>query len=275
MLNSDILPKFLTPLKGRVPAQDLPDQLISMGRYWVSAAQVQALMGGTPNATRHAVSTLQRQNLLFSPAKGFYVMIPPEYREWKSVPGDWFIDPMMKYLNRDYYVGFLTAAAFHGASHQAPQTFQVVTAKPIANRDRGRARLRFLASRHVSDMATEDRSSKTGSFRLAARETTLVDLVWRQKLGGGLSNVATVLSEIGELDGDLLARLAPLRGRATVRRLGWLLERYRQDVDLHWLRVVAKPEDGTPALLTPGAPRLGSVDRDWSLLINSPVEPDL
>ncbi|MGH7862578.1 MAG: type IV toxin-antitoxin system AbiEi family antitoxin, partial [Candidatus Dormibacteraceae bacterium] len=106
------------------------------------------------------------------------------------------------------------------------------------------------------------------------RETTIVDLAWRPGLGGGISNVATVLKEIGDLDTELLARIAPTRKRATVRRLGWLIERFRPDLDTHWLRVVARSEEGEPALLVPGR-RRGALDRRWGLRINVSVGPDV
>jgi predicted transcriptional regulator of viral defense system len=211
---------------------------------------------------------------LFSPARGFYVVVPPEYRSWRVLPAEWFIDAMMKHLGRDYYVGFLNAAALHGASHQAPQTFRVVTTRPLSDRDIERVRLRFTASEHVADMPTERRSVHTGYMTVASPETTVVDLAWRSNLGGGISNVATIIKEIGRLDTELLARIAPLRNRPTVRRIGWLIERFRPDLDPHWLRVVARPEEGEPALLVPGRKR-GELDRGWGLRINATVEPDV
>lgn len=260
---------------GRIPPSELPEALISEGRYWATTRELTVLTGSTPSSTRQAIARLRLQGRLFSPARGFYVMVPPEYRDWGAVPGEWFIDAMMKHLNRDYYVSFLTAAAMHGASHQAPQTFQVMTARYLPHRDVGRVLLRFTTSDHVSDMAVEQRATRTGYFTLATRETTVVDLVWHSRAGGGISNVATVLKEIGELDGDRLARLAPPRGRATVRRLGWLLARFRPDVDSHWLQVVARPRDGEPVLLSPSAPKRGPVDKGWAVVVNSAVEPDV
>lgn len=200
-------------------------------------------------------------------------MVPPEYRSWGVVPADWFIDAMMRHLRRSYYVGFLSAAAMHGAAHQAPQTFRVVVSKPLTDRDIRRVRLRFSVSTHVDDMQTEQRAVHTGYVAVATRETAVVDLVWRPRLGGGISNVATVLKGIGELDGDTLARLSLLHGRHTARRLGWLLDRFRPDVDTHWLRVVARSEEGEPTLLVPGAKR-GRLDRTWGIRVNTSVEPD-
>lgn len=259
----------------RIPPSELPETLIAEGRYWATAGELTALMGNTPSAMRQAIARLRHQRRLFSPARGLYVMVPPEYRSLGAVPGEWFIDAMMNHLKRSYYVSFLTAAAMHGAAHQAPQTFQVITAKYLSDRDLGRVLLRFTTSDRVRDMAVDQRTTRTGYFTLATRETTVVDLVWRYRDGGGISNVATVIKEIGELDGDRLARLAPVRDRATARRLGWLLEQYRPDVDPHWLHVVAMPGAGEPVLLSPSAPRRGRIDKRWGVLVNTVVEPDV
>lgn len=268
-----VLGEMSATLRGIRPP-GLPDALIARGRYWATTAELAELTRQSGAVLHTSLARLARAGRLFSPARGLYVMVPAEYRSWGVVPGDWFVDAMMRHLGREYYVGFLSAAAIHGAAHQAPQTFQVVTSKPLADRDIERVRLRFTTSRLVSEMSTERLTVHTGYLTVATRETTAVDLVWRYRLGGGVSNVASVLAELGELDGEALARLAPLRGRATARRLGWLLERLRPDVDTHWLRVVARPEEGEPVLLTPGR-RRGRLDRSWGLRINADVEPDL
>ena len=258
-----------------VPPSQLPEALVAAGRYWVTTSEFERLTGSSRSSARQAAARLIKQGRLISPARGLYVVVPPEYRTWRSVPPEWFIDPMMAHLDRTYYVGLLTSAAMHGAAHQAPQTFQVLTSKPLADRDLGRAHLRFITNEHLSDMTTERRTTQTGMFTIASRDTTAVDLVWRLREAGGISNVATVLIEIGELDGDRLARLSPHRNRATSRRLGWLLERFRDDVDPHWLQVVAEPAEGEPVKLSPYAPKRGHIDRRWGVLVNTSVEPDV
>ncbi|MCK4361174.1 MAG: hypothetical protein KAV70_05475, partial [Bacteroidales bacterium] len=37
---------------------------------------------------------------------------------------------LMQYMERKYYVSLLSAAVFHGGSHQQPQDFYVTIAKP-------------------------------------------------------------------------------------------------------------------------------------------------
>ena len=257
-----------------VPPSAAGDALLAQGRYWATTPELEVLTGQRGATLRFSLSRLIRQGELFSPARGLYVVVPPQYRSWRVVPADWFIDPLMRHLNRAYYVGFLSAAALHGAAHQSPQTFRVVTDQRLQDRDIERLQLRFTHAEHTGNMPTEKRTVETGSMTVATRETAVVDIVWRPALAGGISNVATVLQEIGELDGEVLARIAPLRNQATARRVGWLLERFRPEVDTHWLRVVARPQEGQPALLVPGR-RIGSVDKDWGLRINASVESDV
>lgn len=109
---------------------------------------------------------------------------------------------------------------------------------------------------------------------MSTREATLADLLWQPKLGGGISNVATIAKEIGAVDGETAARAAQVRGQVVARRLGWLLERFRSDVDTRWLRAVARPGEGSPSLLVPGRER-GQLDRDWWVRLNASVEPDV
>lgn len=64
----------------------------------------------------------------------------------------------------------------------------------------------------------------------------MVDLVGHYRRAGGYGNVATILKEIGQLNGSALARIASPRGRTLVRRTGWLLDRYGQVDNLGALR---------------------------------------
>jgi predicted transcriptional regulator of viral defense system len=212
---------------------------------------------------------------MFSPARGLYVVVPPEYRSWRVLPGELFIDAMMLALEREYYVSLLTAAAMHGASHQAPQLFQVMVDRHVADRDIERVKLRFYANEYLDQMAVEERRVDTGRIQLATRETTLVDLVVHPEDAGGLSNVATVIAEIGDLDVAVLARLASVRSRAVVRRLGWLLERFRGELDLAPLRRLALADGTYPSRLVRALPARGQIEARWNLQINSSVESDL
>jgi predicted transcriptional regulator of viral defense system len=255
--------------------RELPDFLISRGRYWATTDEIATLTGAGSDATRHGLARLRSQRRLFTPARSFHVMIPPEYRSWGAVPAAWFIDPMMQHLGRDYYVGLLSAAAQHGASHQAAQTFQVVTGRHLEDRDFERVRLRFQTSALVGQTPVEKANTPTGTMAVSTREATVVDVVEHPEKSGGLSNVATILREIGELDAAELTRLSALRPRTHARRLGWLLTKFRGDFETRSLRAVADPGNGAPIPLATGGPSRGAIDEDWGVIVNTQVEPDV
>jgi predicted transcriptional regulator of viral defense system len=262
-------------LADQIAFRELPDFLIGRGRYWATTDEIAEQTGTGADATRHGLARLRSQRHLFTPARSFHVMVPPEYRSWGAVPAAWFIDPMMRHLGRSYYVGLLSAAAQHGASHQAAQAFQVMTDRHVEDRDFERVRLRFQTSSLVGQMPIEQVNTPTGTMTVSTREATVADLVERPEKSGGLSNVATILREIGEFDGAELARLSALRPRTHARRLGWLLTKFRPDVETSSLRVVADSGKGAPIpLAASGSPR-GTVDEDWSVIVNVKVEPDV
>ena len=253
----------------------LPDFLLSRGQHTFSLGEAKALLQRNDDAVRKGLGRLTRSGQIFSPSRGFYVVIPPEFRSWGTVPASHFIDDLMRVLDRRYYVALLSAAELHGAAHQAPQVFQVMVDRHVKDRDFGRTRLRFYTSRHVIGSAVEQRNVPTGQLRLAPRELTAVDLVEHPSASGGISNVATVLAELTPLDGKRLAELATARERSTARRLGWLLSFLDANVDLEPLRAVAEPQHGSATDLRVGAPRRGRVDRAWNVRVNTEVEPDL
>ncbi len=254
---------------------ELPDVLISQGRYWATSAEVAQLAHVPPKHVYAGLQRLRRRGAMFSPTRGLYVVVPPEYRSWRVLPGELFIDAMMRALHRDYYVSLLTAAAMHGAAHQAPQLFQVMVDRHVADRDVERVKLRFYANEYLDQMAVQERSVDTGRVRVATRETTVVDLLVHPEGAGGLDNVATVITEIGGLDVPTLAQLASVRSRSVARRLGWLFGRFRQDLDLEPLHEVARADDGHPTRLVRALPARGPIDARWNLQINSDVQPDL
>ena len=232
-----ILP-YIEPMK----VHELPDALLAEGRYSASTEELLKLTGLDRPALLSGLHRLRQDGSIVSPARGLYTVVAPQYRSWGGPPAEWFIDAMMVHLGRAYYVALLTAAAMHGAAHQAPQTFQVIADKHVPDRELGRNRLRFYTSRHVSEAEVERRVGPSGYLRVATRETTAVDLAQHPRQSGGLSNVATVLIELGDLDG---------------------------------LRVIARPGEGEPSPLSVDGGRRGQLDHAWWLRLNTEVQPDL
>ena len=115
-----------------------------------------------------------------------------------------------------------------------------------------------------------------GTMLVSDGELTAVDLVAFPQHAGGLSNTATILIELGEVDGGMLAHYAASRPRAVARRLGWLLEWFAADAaDQRALRAAALPRHGEATLLAGGGRRSAPAESAWGILVNTQVESDV
>lgn len=247
------------------------DELLSDGVVSITASRLAERAGTTPESTHLAAHGAKKRKKIFSPTKGLYVLVPPEYRAWGVVPADWFIDDMMTHLGRTYYLGFLTAAARHGASHQAAQVFQVVTDRPVADRVVGSIRMQFHSTSYVRNRPTQRMTGPTGTLIVATPETCALDLAERPDLGGGVNLLLEVLGGL-PLHAERLIEAARARSRATVRRCGWILERTHPQLELEGLRNLAAPGAGDDTPLVAAGERRGSHDRGWGILVNTMAE---
>lgn len=261
--------------------RDLADWLLARGRHWVTTDEVAALLDVPAKHVPPTLARWREKGLLFSPTKGVYVPIPPEYRSWRTVPGAHFVDPLMRHLGHDYYVALLSAAEVHGFAHQRPQVFQVMTPARLRDRSFGRVRLSFITSAGVPSRPFATKNTPTGTMRVSTPEVTVFDLVEVPRRSGGLSNVATILVEMVQeqaLDSVALAHAAKTYPAAAVHRLGWLLdfaaERVGVDIGLEPLRRQAAKRS-TPTPLESHGTRRGAIDRRWNVIVNTTVEPDL
>lgn len=247
------------------------------GRYVFSRADAKQITDASDAAIKMTLYRLKKNGVLVSARRDFFVVVPREYRSAGSPPASWFIDDLMRHRGRRYYVALLSAAAIHGAGHQQPMAFQVITDAAERDVEMGRVRIEFHVSNLVESAATERVQTETGSMLVSTPETTAFDVVRFSGACGGWSNVATVLAELAErLDPDKLAAGAARVARSDVQRLGWLLDRVDETV---LADALAKTLDGQrllPTSLTSARSTVdASLDPRWRVVVNDEVEPDL
>jgi predicted transcriptional regulator of viral defense system len=260
--------------KSSIPAW--VDSLQARGSYTFTRQQAQDQCGRSTVAVQSALRRLRKKGRIVSPRRGFYVVVPAEYVTAGSPPASWFITDLMLHLGQAYYVGLLTAAAIHGAGHQQPMVFQVVTDRPTRPVQVGRVAIGFVKSGLIEKMPVIDMQTETGSMRVGTFETTAFDLVRYSSTAGHLSNVATVLSELSEhLDAKKLTDLASKVRMPDVQRLGYLLSSLGEpglaDPLADWL--IGKKARRVP-LRTEGGTK-GVVDKRFHILVNEQLEIDL
>jgi predicted transcriptional regulator of viral defense system len=159
-----------------VRPKDLPDYFLPHGRHWLTTTEIAEAIGGSLIDARQAANRWQAKGLAFSPTRGAYVLIPPEFRTWRAVPASHFVEDMMRYLGHEYYVGYLSAAEIHDAAHQRPQTFQVVTDQRLKTRTFGRVRVTFILSSHTAQRPTVTVNTPTGTMRVSTPEATRTEM---------------------------------------------------------------------------------------------------
>ena len=84
---------------------------------------------------RTELSRIIRKRIIHSPYRGFYVITPPQYALKGIVPPVYYVDQLLAYLHKPYYIGLLNAAELHGAGHQRSQKCSVVTIKCIRKQE--------------------------------------------------------------------------------------------------------------------------------------------
>jgi predicted transcriptional regulator of viral defense system len=213
-----------------------------------------------------------------APARGLWVPVPSQHRGLGSYPAIEYIDAWMTYLGASYHVGWLSAAALHGAAHQAPQVFQVACSKTVKDRQIGRARTEFHARANVSRILVTQRRVAAGDVPVSSREATALDVAAEPAWAAGIDNAANVIVELadgGGLDATLLAETASLYPVAAARRVGWILANNTDTKNLGKLRRATTTGAHTPSLLSPSGPRRGPVDKDWNLRLNADLGVDV
>jgi len=231
----------------RPSARQYIEGLARSGRYLFSSAETLEALGVSAPAARVALNRLVQQGLIASPARGFCVVVPPEYHSLGCLPADQFVPALMDRLRLRYYAGLLIAAQYHGAAHQRPQEFQVCLERNRRSLECNRVRVAFIARKCVKDVPVQSLNTPRGNLVIYTPESTALDLVGYQHRAGGLNQVATVLAELSErLDADKLVAVSGTAPPAWSQRLGHLVERIGASEKAAPLKAWARRMRATP-----------------------------
>ncbi|MBI5544353.1 MAG: type IV toxin-antitoxin system AbiEi family antitoxin [Deltaproteobacteria bacterium] len=257
-------------------AQFISD-LAARGQHHFTTDEPVRVLGASLPAVRASLRRLKAKGELADPHRGFHVIVPPEYRRLGCLPADQFVPQLMAHLGETYYVALLSAAELHGAAHQRPQAFQVMTKMNRRPIECGEVRVQFVARKDLERTPVVEKNTPRGTLRVASAEATALELVGYSDQCGGLDHVASVLAELAEaLDAQKLLAAARLCPIAWVQRLGYLLD-HAEHSELG--DALAPHVMGYSHVVTPlvrAAPRAGAqrIVR-WKLAVNAIVEPDL
>jgi len=267
--------------------EDFIDRQLSTGRGWFTKPAVLAALRQSPHAFQAAVARLSKKGRLVSPRRGFYLILRPEDRALGAPDPARWIDPLMSHLGLDYRISLLRAAAFHGASHQAAMVFQVLAPRQLPPIEIGRQRVEFLfhapqAFAHSNRAEWLNRlKTEAGFAKIAGVELTLLDICRYFHRAGGINGAAQAAHDLGKkANGRILAEAAVAYENTSVRRLGYLLERFGHARQARALRPFADKAKSFTAIdpsvkqLLPQTAMANERLQDWKLIVNTAVEID-
>ncbi len=252
------------------------DALASQGRYTFSTDEFAESAASSRASAYNALARLMQHEQIASPAKGFYVIVPPEYRTLGCLPAEQFIPALLERNSEPYYAGLLTAAQYYGAAHQRPQAFQVVIAQSRKDIHCGNVKVSFIANKQVADVPTRPFNTPRGVLKVSTPEATALDLVAYSDRAGGLDMVATVLSDLAdEIDSSELERLSRTVPITRVQRLGFLLDHVDHPRVSDMLQPIVKREARDYTSLAPDRTSHQSTkNKRWKVYVNASVEVD-
>jgi predicted transcriptional regulator of viral defense system len=253
----------------------------SWGKYAFNLSQIKTDFPDLSEAAvKRALDRLSIKGRILSVYKGFYIIVPPEYTTRGVLPPMLFIDSLMKFADKPYYVGLLSAAALHGAAHQQPQEFFVVTDTIQTPTLRKGLKINYITKKNISDNFLEKRKTEMGYVNVSNPELTAIDLIYYDNRIGGINRAASVLNELAEvmkpdrITGELIESLSiPL-----IQRLGYIL-----DVVLNQKILADKLYSESQNLkkeffrqpLKAGEGKTGfSTNERWKIIINTDIEID-
>jgi predicted transcriptional regulator of viral defense system len=263
-----------------IKVREWVENLEKKGRNSFSLIQLEEeLPNYSEIAIKSALKRLSKKGKIVSIHKGFYLIISAHYAHRGILPPSLFMDNFMKYLDRPYYVGLLSAAALYGAAHQQPQEYFVVTDFPVLRPTRKKGlKVNFISKRTIEKKLLNQRKTESGYLNVSSPVLTASDLVQFEKRSGGITRVATVLNElIEEIDPK---EYSPAFFDATpataVQKLGYLIEKVIQNENLANELFKASKKNHLVFFRIPlkaSAPAKGfSSDNRWKVIVNIEIE---
>ncbi len=249
--------------------------LRAKGRYSFSREEAKKNLELSEKALNQTLFRYSVKGKIAKVRSGFYAIILPEYAQRGMLPAYLFIVDLMKSLNRDYYVALFSAAAYHGAAHQQPMTFYVITKKPaLRNLKNDKLSLNFYVKKDWSRDDIVQKKSDAGYIKVSGPELTALDLL---AYNFSLGRVFTVLEElVEEMTPDKLLATAGRFPTATIQRLGYLLDKEIGNRHLAKpLKKLIKNKPLSRVLLMKGEADSGEIDKDWKVIVNIDIESDL
>ena len=187
------------------------------------AADIIGLLGSEPTA-RKVIRNLIRKGWLTRLVGGRYMLLPPEHGPENL--GENNPIALAAAAAEPSYVGWWSAASFHGFTTQKPMTVTVATQRQMPTRTIEGTEVQFIkiAARKFSGFKTYTIYRRTAA--ITDPEKTVIDCIDRPDLAGGPAELTRIVhTAMGEIDLEKLVTAAmAMKSTALLQRLGFLTD---------------------------------------------------
>jgi predicted transcriptional regulator of viral defense system len=229
---------------------------------------------GAGQPARSVLSRLETKGWIDRLERGKYLLVPLE----AGVSRKWSEDPLAigTFLVPDGAAAYWTAASHWGWTTQLPRTQFFITPRRRSSPNKSilGVPFRFITLGPDRIFGTESDWAGSLPIRVTDRERTVVDILDRPDLSGGIAEVTEMLARSWrEIDASKLTDYIERFGSGTVpKRLGYLTELLALEVPAE---LVSRWHDLSGAgitLLERGGPATGRIVTRWGLRINAGLE---
>ncbi|MFZ1525994.1 MAG: type IV toxin-antitoxin system AbiEi family antitoxin [Saprospiraceae bacterium] len=253
----------------------------SRGKLAFSLSELkQSFENDTETSLKRVLDRLSEKEKVVSVFKGYYVIVPPQYFSKGILPTAMFIDGLMRYLDRKYYVALLNAAALHGASHQQPQEYFIVTEYPVLRPTNKKGiKINYISTIQLPPKSLiEKKKTESGYINVSNPILTAIDMISYEKKIGGLNRASTVINEliVSVKQKDISKDVINYASVTSLQRLGFILDEVvnRKDIAAKLFNQ-CKKEGKTFYLIllkASGEKKKEVVNEKWKLIINTEIE---
>ena len=214
--NPRTLPRTLGPAEARVVLS-----FREQDREIVEAADIIDLLESEQTA-RKVIRNLLRKGWLTRLVGGRYLFMPPE-RGAQNIGENNPLAVASAVVDQSY-VGWWSAASYHGFTTQKPATVFVAVRRQIAGRTIEGADIRFVTVAARKFFGFEAYDVYGRSTRISEPEKTVVDCIDRPDLCGGATELTRIVhAAMADVDQEkLLAAALRMKSKSLLQRLGFL-----------------------------------------------------
>ena len=226
---------------------------------------------GAGQPTRAVLSRLETKGWLERLERGKYMLVPLE----AGVGREWSEDPLAvgTFIVPSGAAAYWTAVRHWGWTTQLPRTQFFLTPHRRSNARKTilGVPFRFVTLKPGRLFGIAEEWAGGLPIRVTDRERTLVDILDRPDLSGGIAEVSDVLAQAwSEIDASRLTEYVERFGSGTVpKRLGYLAELQELDVAEKLKRRWQALSGSGITLLERGGPQGGRIVTRWGLRINA------